>query len=30
LGDTSGAGLEVKTAGGKTVTGHAPTGRTGF
>jgi hypothetical protein len=30
LVDNSGAGLEVKTAGDKTVTDHAPTGRTGF
>jgi hypothetical protein len=30
LADTSGVGLGWKTAGGKTVTGHAPTGRTGF
>jgi hypothetical protein len=30
LRDTSGVGLGWKTAGGKTVTGHAPTGRTGF
>jgi hypothetical protein len=30
LGINSGAGLGGETAGGKTVTGHAPTGRTGF
>ena len=30
LGDTSGAGLGMETAGGRTVTGHALTTRTGF
>ena len=30
LGDSSGAGLEVKTAGDRTVTSHAHKGRTGF
>jgi len=30
LGDTTGVGLEVETAGGITVTGHALTTRTGF
>jgi hypothetical protein len=30
LGDTTGVGLGMETAGGRTVTGHAPTTRTGF